>query len=176
MRRARIKALATVPIRKKVVENPVSSTENTTDNIPDNEHIEQDTSTSVIPEQKSSIQGSGMSASESEDEHAKRAASIYKILYLYLFATPLTTERRYAEAGTPLSEGSESRMLLDSGLVRPIRVVNPSRETGETFVTDTSTSVRMKRPPSFRMACPFRPNGQQAATFLRSVERHKRTR
>ncbi|XP_014469970.1 PREDICTED: transcription factor TFIIIB component B'' homolog [Dinoponera quadriceps] len=75
MRRARIKALATVPVRKKVIENTVPSIENT-DNIPDNEHVEQDTSNIVVPEQKSSIQGSGVSASESEDEHGKRVASV----------------------------------------------------------------------------------------------------
>lgn len=75
MRRARIKALATVPVRKKVVENIVPSVENT-DNTPDSERIEQDTSNTTIPEPKSNIQGSGVSASESEDEHGKKAASV----------------------------------------------------------------------------------------------------
>lgn len=76
MRRARIKALATVPVRKKVVENTTPSVENT-DNTPDSEHIEQDTpNISIISEQKNSVQGSGVSASESEDEHGKRATSV----------------------------------------------------------------------------------------------------
>lgn len=77
MRRARIKALATVPVRKKVIENTVPiSVENIPDNIPDSEHIEQDTPNTNVPEQKNNIQGSGVSASESEDEHGKRVVSI----------------------------------------------------------------------------------------------------
>ncbi|EFN82017.1 Ubiquitin carboxyl-terminal hydrolase 45 [Harpegnathos saltator] len=75
-------------------------------------------------------------------------------------------------AGTPLSEGSELEMVVDSDLSRPFRVVNPNREIRATLVINMSTSANVKRPPSFRKACPFGLNGQQDATVRRTVAKY----
>ncbi|EFN80248.1 hypothetical protein EAI_02949 [Harpegnathos saltator] len=64
-------------------------------------------------------------------------------------------------------------MIVDSGLARPLRVVNPNQETRAALVTKTFTSAKVKRPPSFRTACLSGLNGLQSASVLRTVETHE---
>ncbi|EFN89827.1 hypothetical protein EAI_14017 [Harpegnathos saltator] len=63
-------------------------------------------------------------------------------------------------------------MVVNSDLMWPFRVVNPNRETRAALVTNSSTSTKVKRPPSFRKACLSGLNSQQYATVLRTVKKH----